>query len=146
MTECPFKTHKELGLNKREWEALIKTLLLMEADMIVHVPKNHKSEDEFDSGGKPVFNMWSWSDDYKCGTVCCIGGSAEHFGKLRQNSLSEKADKLAGYWDDESEDADENLYNLFFEWGSGDPTPQQAAKVLRGYLTTGVTDWGKVRE
>ena len=140
MTEkCDFKSAKELGLEQEEWEALITTLTLLENDAIVHVR-------EMDHGirakdpKKPVFNMAVWHERTACGSVMCIGGSAEFFGKLESNQLSIKAENM----DDAGEPA---LYNLFYpglEQDYDTLTAKQGAKALRHYLKTGRADSWKV--
>ena len=130
---CPFKSPKELGLTPKEYSALIKTLLLMEAGKVVHAQDldNQKLQD-----GEYGFRMAVWRGRYPCGTVCCIGGTAEMIEGLPDNSLGLKAHEMAGMGDHE-------MYNLFYRWGAagGNPSPKKAAQVLRGYLTTGQTKW-----
>lgn len=131
MTEkCEFKSAKELGLTPKEWEALIKTLVLMEAGAMTHVPSPYSAIEKIDGH---LFKMVNWRDEYKCGTVCCIGGSAEVLGGMPRGRMDNASNRLA-------EEGNRNLNTLFFEW-AGDPTPKQAAIALRGYLTTGETDW-----
>lgn len=144
-SDCEFKSAKDLGLEQKEWEALIQTLMLMEAGAIIHVDtrKNITRPPE----GKFMFNMQDWREDFTgCGSVCCIGGSAEFFGKLPFNAMGGKAYTL-------QKNGDSNLAELFFpgeytgfrgSWRK--LTPQQAAKALRGYLTTGTTNWSQTTE
>lgn len=136
-----FKSAKELGLTQKEWEALITTLTLLDNDAIVHVPSP-----KFDEVGpqpknseikKPVFNMRSWRSQASCGTVMCIGGSAEFFGKLNRDQLMEKAERL-------EDNGKPGLQNLFYptriagNWNH--LTTKQAATALRHYLKTGAED------
>ena len=124
--DCPFKSPEELGLTQAECDALIKALLLMENGQMLHV----KSREQELVEGKYPFNMCEWhSIDYDCGTVCCIGGTAELVGNLSPLSLANTATQ------------NQQLHKLFYQWGGGSPSPTKAARVLRGYLTTGITKW-----
>lgn len=71
--------------------------------------------------------MSIWRNHHSCGSVCCIGGSAE---------------ALVGANYPESKIPGE-LKELFFGVPGvyRDTTPKQAAVALRGYLETGITDW-----
>ena len=133
MSDCPFKSPAELGLTQAERDALIKALLLMENGQVKHVPGSNFNTYNAAQDKMP-FNMAHWHREYDCGTVCCIGGTAELVGGLPLNSLAEKASKLVLY-------GDSNLHTMFFHWNGGDPTEKRAARVLRGYLTTGQTRW-----
>lgn len=134
--KCEFKSAKELGLKQNEWEALIKTLTLMEADAIVHLPLESYEFKVSNSQTKPIFSMSEWHAKYPCGTVACIGGSAEIFGNLKMHTMQIAANRIAA-----AANNDRNLFGLFYKWGNRDPTPTQAAKVLRHYLATGRTVW-----
>lgn len=129
--KCEFKSAEQLGLKQPEWEALIKTLTLMEAGAIIHATTDMKQAGKRVEGH--LFNMSNWKDYYQCGTVCCIGGSAEVFGNLRHQSMDKASKRLY-------REGNLNLHNLFFNW-EGSPSPKEAAVALRGYLTTGKTDW-----
>ena len=136
MTEkCNFKSAKELGLEQEEWEALITTLTLLENDAIVHVRERNQDSRAKDPK-RPVFNMAVWQDYTPCGSVMCIGGSAEYFGKLQMNQLADKAEDM--------EDAgNPALYALFYpalEKDYDSLTAKQGAKALRHYLKTGQAD------
>lgn len=125
-----FKPASELGLNDLQYEGLIKVLDYLENTEVVH----NKPIEEIEG---MTFNMRVWRMPHSCGSVCCIGGSA---------------DALMGTYP-----TDMTLYpqyelpreckRLFFDSpGMGDDTtPKQAAVALRGYLETGVTDWYKAK-
>lgn len=130
--DCPFKSPKELGLTLKERDALIKTLLLMEAGKMVHIKD---VGDNTVQSGEYGFSMREWHMQHFCGTVCCIGGTAELLGGLPTHSLAIKSTGMASVGDNL------DLYNLFYRWGGGSPSPERAAQVLRGYLTTGKTKW-----
>lgn len=138
MTEkCEFKSHKELGLTKKEWEALIKTLMAMEAGQVEHVPAHlfHNNREET----KPAFNMQVWHDRYTCGTVACIAGTAEILGNLGTGTLRNTANELEA----QGETALVELFCPNSNINYDAIGPKRAAKVLRGYLTNGVTSWRK---
>jgi hypothetical protein len=72
------------------------------------------------------FNMDMWASRAHCGTIMCIGGTAEFLMK------------------EEFGDEPEQLYRLFhpdtdIPWP--DITPNQAAIALRNYLTHGEPRW-----
>jgi hypothetical protein len=70
-----------------------------------------------------------------CGSVCCIGGSAEVLGGLKRGSLSDASHRS-------------DLHQVFSPYREGSrawmSTPTQAARVLRHFLNTGTADWSKV--
>lgn len=131
--DCPFKSPEELGLSLKERDALIKTLLLMEAGKVIHVKGDFTTNGKLQEG-EYGFRMSNWRDQYECGTVACIGGTAELLGGMPRTSLGVKAMNMHHFGKSE-------LYNLFYRWGGSNPSPKEAAKVLRGYLTTGRTRW-----
>lgn len=127
-----FKTAAELGLTDKQHKALHDTLDLMEAGEIEHVS-------EF--GGPPYewtghrFNMGLWfcPADSSCGSVGCIGGTAEFLAQ--DNNLF-----------DGIECADPSLYALFYPganvvYNYNAITVAQAAHALRNYLTIGEPCW-----
>jgi hypothetical protein len=123
-----FKTAEELGLPEKQVEALKKTLVLLETGKLIH----QKINDLFtlDERGEYTghFNMQTWNKAIGCGTVCCIGGTAELIGGV----------EFLG-----TPDA---LYALFYPETADyqDITPSQAATALRSYLTTGKANWKEV--
>lgn len=131
-TDCPFLPAKQLGLKEKERDALIKTLLLMEAGKMKH--RSRAPADRPISEGKYGFNMGVWKAHWDCGTVCCIGGTAELVGGLRHDSLGYRSSMLA-------RSGKPDLFDLFYNYGGGSPPPERAARVLRSYLTTGKTKW-----
>jgi hypothetical protein len=111
-----------------DWlQALIKTLALMESGALVHIPLKEITPEVFEGGGPRLFNMGEWD----CGTVGCIGGTAEVIGgvEIRVGCCSKPA-----------------LHNLFYP---GHPeydliTLEQATRALRNYLTTGSAQWESI--
>ena len=89
--DCPFKSPKELGLTRAERDALIKTLLLMENGQMIHAGNPHQEPVR----GKYPFNMVVWQEQYHCGTICCIGGTAELVGDLEHGQLQKAANEIS---------------------------------------------------
>jgi hypothetical protein len=134
-----FKSAKDLLLNKEQRDALIKTLKLMEAGKVKHV-----TEKRMDSATEPIkadylFNMNEWCNYYDCGTVACLGGTAELVAGS-QIFMETQIFRERG-----SLNLNE-IHNLFYGFPNYDPTTKQAAKVLRHYLETGTADWSVARK
>ena len=130
--DCPFKSPEKLGLTQAERDALIKTLLMMEAGKMEPISTMEQVNSRLPEGSYG-FSMAVWNTAYPCGTICCIGGNAELLGDLPLKSLSETCSRL-------SRSGQDDLRRLFYGFG-GDISPRGAAKALRGYLTTGKTVW-----
>jgi hypothetical protein len=124
-----FKTAEELNLTQRQHKALVKTLELMEAGKVRHVKPNAFDDFVFEPNGKYVFNMSVWRQRNRCGTVCCLGGTAE---MLDGDLIFSHVFELPTH---------NPLWQLFYKRTSENITDKQAAKALRGYLETGITDW-----
>jgi hypothetical protein len=130
-----FMTAADLGLADEEQAALVALLGMLERGELHHVPLSDVSTlgdiPENFTGG---FNMEYWAvDTPNCGSVCCIGGSAEMIGGLRHDQLFNKMDALPALDDLFMPDADMDAI-----------TPAQAAMALRNYLTTGQARWSEV--
>ena len=129
-----FKSPKKLGLTAAQHTALVKTLQLMEEGKI-HYVDVRKVDWKIPNDGKHYFNMTLWrAASHNCGTIGCIGGTAEMLGGV---DLVYTCRKMS----------DRNLHNLFF--GDGvkfETTDQEAAVALRGYLETGKTDWSHLKK
>lgn len=132
-----FKTADDLGLSESQFSALSKTLVLLETGKLkladVGNKFDHKAKRKFDG----LFNMSCWGTvSHICGTIACIGGTAEIIG-----------DVSFGNWIEHKEKLSPNLYELFYardiidmyRWN--DITPSQASVALRSYLTTGEANW-----
>lgn len=129
-----FKSAIDLGITDAQKDALAKTLVLLETGKLKHeVPSSRASSY---LPGLPFtghFNMTAWgSPDPMCGTIACIGGTAEMVGNVL----------FGAWWESEND----NLRNLFapqrlarHKWY--DITSEQAATALRSYLTTGEARW-----
>ena len=138
-----FKTAEQLGLKKKHYCALVKTLVELESGRIKHLP-NPSTRTGYDHDSETVgrFNMSFWcSSNSTCGTICCIGGTAEIVGGLPMLALSDLADSRAKL-------GNSGLHNLFYPYEAGldmwdDITPKQACRALRNYLTCGRPKWKK---
>lgn len=139
MLQQNFMSPEALGLTASQHRALVLTLNALERGELTHTPKPMESAGTGEYSG--LFNMASWNISSECGTVCCIAGTAELLGNLPVNSLERAID----------DPRSSELFNLFYavDESSGAPIyllleaikPAQAAKALRGYLTSGVADW-----
>jgi hypothetical protein len=130
-----FKSAADLGITEPQRDALCKTLVLLETGKLKHeAGRCHTlstSEEHRKFSGR--FNMSEWAAEHDCGTVCCIGGTAELVGNTS-----------FGMWEFGS---NEQLKRLFApprpircgDWTK--ITPSQAATALRSYLTTGDAKW-----
>jgi hypothetical protein len=128
------KTAKELGLPEEHYCALVKTLDALENNKIRHVTRMQLANWPFESVTKirtfdKMFSMRAWKSGYACGTVACIGGTAELLGGVDMEDGAVGGDELNDlFYPDGCE-------------GAWDATPKQAAKALRNYLMTGEARW-----
>lgn len=127
-----FKSAAELDLTDEQYDALKKVLVLLETSKLNFIeelpefwPYNVKLP-EFTGH----FNMAHWTAVAPCGTVACIGGTAELIAGKR----------IFGGIDG---DHPPMLHNLFYPTGLH-ATTEQAARALRNYLTSGDADWNTV--
>lgn len=124
-----FKTPKQLGVSEEQFCAIMKAAEALQSGKLEQTPV-----------GVPTlpgltFDMSHWKCRHECGTVCCIGGSAEILSGLTYGSLNKIADRNPG------------LKSLFFprevlSWGS--ITPEMAAKAVINWAKTGNPQWKKV--
>ncbi len=135
------KTAQELGISQEQLDALVMTR--------DHLNKMQLKENlwvRFIKNQPVVFRMNTWITGFvyeeRCGSVCCIGGTAELLGNVN--------------FTDRHIPLPEQLDNLFFPpkgqkhyqvsiHASRHPawkaTPKQAAVALETYLYDGKTDW-----
>jgi hypothetical protein len=128
-----FKSAADLGITEPQLSALIKTLVLLETGKLVHVPA-----DDLRRGPKTFtghFNMdsWTWTGD--CGTVACIGGTAEMVGGVNFQGFTRPKALTELFYPFDSNDDGEHPFSAI--------TPAQAATALRSYLTTGDAKWSE---
>ena len=121
----PFLSAQILSITDAQRDALIKTLTLLESGALVHAPVSGGFN--FSKQFTGHFNMANWNHATDCGTVCCIGGTAELIGNLRFNPIGRQ----------------DALKDLFYPRIAplSTITPTQAAVALRSYLTTGNANW-----
>lgn len=130
--EGKFKTATELGLSEAKRCGLLKTLAFIEAGKTLHA----KNLDGERVDGFPIrFNMRVWHQNRNCGTVACLGGTAEILSNesYSRAQLPAELQKLFG------------IHGTEFKHMGG-VTERQAAVALRGYLETGKTDWDAARK
>lgn len=125
-----FKTADELGLSDAQKGALMKVLVLLETGRLQH----REMIGDADSADEPTFcenfNMRWWTADHPCGTVACIGGTAELVGNVKFDGWIMNAGLMGLFWP-----------RPMTETQICKITPAQAAIALRSYLTTGNAHW-----
>lgn len=135
MLQQNFQTPEALGLTAPQHRALVLTLNALEREELRHVPIDRVLRgNSTDYTGH--FNMSAWNSTEECGTVGCIGGTAELLGSLTAHSLIYCAAANRTFRD--------LLYPKIGEKLWSDITVDQAATALRSYLTTGIADWSHV--
>lgn len=133
-----FKSAADLRLTEEQRDALIKVLALLETDKLRLTKKSQillygmRSDDEI-AEFSGSFNMDCWCGFTSCGTVACIGGTAELIaGRTIFNNGS-------------MDDSNLMLNSLFYPQNLGkryrDITVEEASAALRSYLTTGDPNW-----
>lgn len=126
-----FMSADDLGITEPQKDALIKTLVLLETGKLQHVPSS--IEGDGSPGFSGHFNMCNWGAAHDCGTIACIGGTAELVGDVSFGYIYGLQNK--------------NLKDLFLppfdstKWNG--ITPEQAARALRSYLQTGDAKWSE---
>jgi hypothetical protein len=130
-----FKSATDLGITEPQKNALMKTLVLLETGKLTHVP-DKEIKGDMPKGKRTfsgMFNMGAWSgaDAHRCGTICCIGGTAELIGNVTFGGgfgRGIESPALKGLF-----------YPSIDSWDS--ITTEEAATALRSYLTTGDARW-----
>lgn len=133
-----FKTAKELGIAQDWYNGLILTLEALEKGEIKHLTGDElEALLERTDGLLPpdlrAFNMGVWRNDYNCGTVSCLGGTAEMLGKCRFTNLDDHRELYALFHPMEFTDH-------ICDWDK--ITTDQSIMALRSYLTHGDARWG----
>lgn len=127
-----FKTAEELGLTEEQVDALKKVLVLLETEKLKesspypNFTPYHDKLPEFTGH----FNIGHWMAKTRCGTVACIGGTAELLAGKRV---------FGGI----NGDHPPMLHYLFYPPGLR-ATTEQAARALRNYLTNGDAQWNEI--
>jgi hypothetical protein len=119
-----------LSIPETHRQALMKTLVLLETGKLVHVARAALINPvRGQKGFTGHFNMSHWRTGYECGSVCCIGGTAEIVGDVLFGDLPHN----------------DGLGELFYAKSATislrEINPAQAAIALRSYLTTGAANW-----
>ncbi len=125
-----FLTAEDLRITEAQHDALIKTLRAFERGDMKYVSIYCEGDPDslkFDG----LFNMEVWHARYECGTVACIGGTAE--------LLSGQEDLFDPI---RSTELDDLLYPRGVDWAR--LTEVHAETALRNYLTTGSPRWIEV--
>lgn len=137
-----FLTAEDLGIRQDWHDALVKTLDAMERGEIVHLKEVNIVDRRYDSDPDKRlylgrFNMNYWKENADCGTVACIGGTAEILGNIRFNvELSPGLTELFYPTLPDSIEGNGDDYNFI--------TVEQAADALRRYLIVGAPNWDGV--
>jgi len=123
-----FLTAADLAITEPQRAALMKVLVLLETGKLKHVAAVGDNDERAKFSGN--FNMANWKGEHSCGTVACIGGTAELIGRVRFAPIFSMKEK--------------ELKELFcpteiHAWEK--ITTSQAATALRSYLTTGDARW-----
>lgn len=123
----------KLRITERERAALVLTLQYMETGRLVHAPVTDDNKEILPSSEfTGHFNMDMWNSAEKCGTVACIGGTAEMLGRLQHRSFADTVRPGS------------SLYHLLYPptlIDYAEITVEQAARALRSYLSTGKPNW-----
>lgn len=131
-----FKTAAELDITEKQKRALMKVLVLLETGKMEHVPNYKPVMGKPDDKFTGHFNMMVWGENCECGTVRCIGGTAEIVGDVDFSGVIGQCTSP--------------LYRLFFPPGHISTwdkyTDQHAARALRNFLTTGEAQWESVND
>jgi hypothetical protein len=140
-----FKTAAELGIPEEGYRGLQMALVELELEKVPHILSVGRP-----SPGTIAFDMRTWRSYYhyqeSCGTVCCIGGLAQH---LIQESPDDLTLTIRMFGSSPNQNNfSVPLRELFhpgkvtqkdYDWDK--IKPHHAAKCLRKYLETGVADW-----
>lgn len=141
------KTHKELGITKKEYNAAIKVRDGLREGRYVHI--KYDDDGEIKNGSeKRLFNLGeafrpATSD---CGSVACIGGWMATEMRVPVAERTHFVDPRFGYTS--ARGRSDSLYPLFFpegldvEWET--VSPKRAAKAIDNFLKTGSPKWDRV--
>lgn len=137
-----FMSADELHITEPQRDALQKVLVLLETGKMTHYkptsgylrPNNSWYETGLVARFDGHFNLATWGDERDCGSVCCIGGTAEAISGVSFDGWMDRPNS--------------SLHDLFaphdvcpLEYIA--ITPSQAARALRSYLTTGNANWAE---
>lgn len=124
-----FKTAAELNIPEDQYQALLKTLDVFETDSkLVWTERPDRVRSDVTPKFDHLFNMNCWNSTFPCGTISCIGGSAELISGIRMQTNKKTI----------------QLHNLFYPYEIHNwnlITPEIATQALRNYLTRGRAMW-----
>lgn len=134
------KTAKQLGLSRKEHNALVKIQDGLASGRYKHIKRDADYNWPEYKGKKPLFNMnQACTKGHSCGTVACIGGWMALEMKM---SPQEAADFVFNVRSGVPK------YRLFYpedvvdDWD--EITPKKAARAIGNFLETGDPQWDKV--
>jgi len=134
-----------LGLHPDYYAAMVEALRRLESGSIPHADTaKFPSSMRVRLGlAQPIvaFDMTTWSESNRCGTVCCIGGLVDlimanrafNFDMCYAEDATSRQKRMLH---DLYYPRVDKLYNLL--------TPEQGARALRNYLTTGHSNWENI--
>lgn len=129
-----FKTPADLKITDADFDALFKVLGMLErGDLTYHDGENVKAWKGHEMPRH--FNMVTWDCLADCGTVCCIGGTAEYVGGFQKAHFHSSENP--------------QLRDLLGIGGSlrllelRGISVEQASIALRNYLTNGEARWAE---
>lgn len=138
-----FLKAKQLNISNRQYNALIGVIALLKSGKLTY--KENYNVDVTVKG----FNLGYWFQhtDSDCGSIGCIGGWAEWVDARERKVRWEwhglfPMEMFNKYCDEFHEGLNSLMYPDIAEYD--EVTPQQAAKAVQNYLTTGYPDWEEI--
>ncbi len=131
-----FKTHTELDLDEKLYNALKKVLVRLETNDLVFIPDERCDGIDLDFTKPNGFSMNLVLIQEKCGTIGCIAGWAA----IEMGVKPYVVTGMAG----ETNCILEGLFYPPSDINYKKIDTEQAATTLRDYLTTGEVDWSHV--
>ncbi|WP_027583959.1 hypothetical protein [Bradyrhizobium sp. Ai1a-2] len=129
-----FLTSRQLRIDGWVRDALVTTLELLESGKMKHTQTDdvrYERVPMVDRQFSHDFNMGEWNFSHECGSICCIGGTAELLSGRGPHTISTT----------QTSELHELFYPDDIETFYADITPAQAGQALRNYLTTGEAKW-----
>lgn len=133
-SKTEYLSAKKLGLTEKERCALVKTLGHLQSGKVTDEMFNM---DTWFNHVFPMNELTSLRKAQSCGTVGCIGGWSDFFGKY-EIDMERRAFDL-------SKKDRHGLYDLFFNYPDY-VTRKQACSAIINYLTTSKPSWNKTAD